>query len=85
MYRRGFACRQLEQIEQKIAEKEVSLEVLIPEWEEQKTRESTERQRLDEASVKLNLLFGKQGWASKFSVSAYRASQESALEASMRS
>jgi len=87
---------ELEQIEQKIAEKEASLEELTPEWEEQKNRESTEKRRLDEASAKLNLLFGKQGRASKFrtkaerdaflrheitSVSAYKASQESALEA----
>jgi len=87
---------ELEQIEQKIAEREASLEELTPEWEEQKIRESTEKRRLDEANAKLNLLFGKQGRASKFrtkaerdaflrheitSVSAYKASQESALEA----
>ena len=57
---------ELEQIEQKISEKEASLEELTPEWEEQKNRESTEKRRLDEASAKLNLLFGKQGRASKF-------------------
>jgi len=87
---------ELEQIEERVAEKEAALEELIPEWEEQKTRESIEKRRLDEASAKLNALFGKQGRASKFrtkaerdaflrheitSVSAYKASQESALEA----
>jgi len=61
-----------EQIEQKIAEKEASLEELILEWEGQKVRESTEKRRLDEATGKLNFLFGKQGQPSKSRTKAKR-------------
>jgi len=86
---------ELEQIEEKIAEKRGSLAELLPEWEEQRTLQATEKRRLDEASASLSALFAKQGRASKFrnkserdsflrqetsSVSAYKKNQESALE-----
>ena len=48
------------------------MEELIPEWEEQKIRKSAEKRRLDEASAKLNSLFGKQARASKFYTKAER-------------
>lgn len=87
---------ELEQVEQKIAEKEAQLQDLLPEWEELRNLEMTEKRRLDEANAKLNALFAKQGRATKFrtkserdaflkheitSLSAYKASQETALEA----
>lgn len=86
---------ELEQIEEKIAEKGGLLAELVPEWEEQRTLLATEKRRLDEASASLSALFAKQGRASKFrtkserdaflrqetsSVSAYKKNQESAME-----
>ena len=77
-------------------ELEELLEELLPEWEEQRALESTEKRRLEEASANLNSLFEKQGRVMKFrtkserdaflrhkiaSVSAYKANQASALEA----
>ena len=68
---------------------------MLPEWEEQRALESTEKRRLDEASASLNSLFAKQGRVTKFrtkserdtflrheiaSVSAYKTNQVSALE-----
>ena len=68
---------------------------MLPEWEEQRALESTEKRRLDEANANLNSLFAKQGRATKFrtkserdaflrqeiaSVSAYKTNQASALE-----
>ena len=55
----------LAQVQQKVAEKEAALVALLPEWEEQRTTEATEKRRLDEANAKLNALFAKQGRASK--------------------
>lgn len=86
---------ELEQIEEKIAEKGGLLANLLPKWEEQRTLQATEKKRLDEASANLSALFAKQGRASKFrtkserdaflrqeisSVSAYRKNQDSVLE-----
>ncbi|KAF9474585.1 structural maintenance of chromosome protein 3 [Pholiota conissans] len=86
---------ELEEIEEKIAEKEAVLEELLPEWEEQRTLEATEKRRLDEAGAQLASLYGKQGRATKFrtkserdaflrheitSVTTYKANQEVALE-----
>ena len=85
----------MEQVEEKVAEKEAFLQELLPEWQEQRALESTEKRRLDEASANLNSLFAKQGRATKFrtkserdaflrheigSVSAYKTNQASALE-----
>lgn len=85
----------MRQVEEKVAEKEALLEELLPEWEEQRALESTEKRHLDEASANLNSLFAKQGRVTKFrtkserdaflrheiaSVSAYKANQVSALE-----
>ncbi|KAF8904142.1 structural maintenance of chromosome protein 3 [Gymnopilus junonius] len=89
---------ELEQVERRIAEKEAQLQELLPEWEEQRNLEVTEKRRLDEASAKLNALFAKQGRATKFrtkserdaflkhetsSLSAYKANQEFALETTL--
>ena len=89
----------MEQIEEKVAEKEALLQELLPEWEEQRALESTEKRRLDEASANLNSLFAKQGRVTKFrtkserdaflrheiaSVSAYKNNQVSALEVTRR-
>jgi structural maintenance of chromosome 3 (chondroitin sulfate proteoglycan 6) len=86
---------ELEQIEEKITEKGNLLAELIPEWEEQRTLQATEKRRLDDASARLSALFAKQGRASKFrtkserdaflrqetsSVFAYQKNQESALD-----
>jgi len=86
---------ELENIERKIREKETILAELLPEWEEQRNLQATEKRRLDEASAKLNALFAKQGRASRFrtkaerdaflrqetsSVTAYKKNQESSLE-----
>lgn len=86
---------ELEQIEEKIAEKDALLAELLPEWEEQRALQATEKRRLDEASANLSALFAKQGRASKFrtkserdaflrqeisSVSAYKQNQETVLE-----
>lgn len=87
---------ELEQIEEKIEEKEGLLSQLLPEWEEKRALQAAEKRRLDEATANLSSLFAKQGRASKFrskserdvflrqeitSVSAYKENQESALEA----
>ncbi|KAF9524116.1 structural maintenance of chromosome protein 3 [Crepidotus variabilis] len=86
---------ELEEVEAKIAEKEALLEELIPEWEEQRAQEISEKRRLDEANAKLNALFAKQGRASKFrtradrdqflrqetaSVNSFKKSQEAVLQ-----
>ena len=85
----------MEQVEEKVAEKETFLQELLPEWEEQRALELSEKRRLDEANANLNSLFAKQGRATKFrtrserdaflrheiaSVSAYKTNQASALE-----
>ncbi|KAF5360848.1 hypothetical protein D9756_004551 [Leucocoprinus leucothites] len=76
--------------------KEAVLDDLLPQWEEQRNLESSEKRKLDEASTKLNTLFAKQGRVSKFrtraerdnylrneiaSMSNYQAGQTNALEA----
>ena len=86
----------MREVEEKVAEKEELLEELLPEWEEQRALESTEKRRLGEASANLNSLFVKQGRVTKFttkserdaflrheiaSVFAYKANQASTLEA----
>lgn len=86
---------ELEKVERKIRERENVLAELLPEWEEQRNLQATEKRRLDEASARLNALFAKQGRASRFrtkaerdtflrhetsSVTAYKENQESSLE-----
>lgn len=86
---------ELEEVEERITEKKSLLDGLLPEWEEQRALEITEKRRLDEASARLNALYAKQGRASKFrtkserdaylrqeiaSVTAYKKNQETALE-----
>jgi structural maintenance of chromosome 3 (chondroitin sulfate proteoglycan 6) len=64
--------RDLAQVEGKIAEREHTLSELLPEWEAQRTHESTEKRRLDETSAKLASLYAKQGRATKFRTKAER-------------
>ena len=87
----------LREVKEKVAEKEELLEELLPEWEEQRALESTEKRRLDEASANLNSLFVKQGRVTKFTTKSerdaflwhkiasvfaqYKANQASTLEA----
>ena len=88
---------EIEQLESQIEEKEEQLAELVPEWEQERTNEASEKKRLDEAAAKLGALFSKQGRASKFrtqrerdnflrqeiaSVGAYKKSQTTAYEAS---
>ena len=55
----------LKQIEEKVAGKEELLEESVPERQEHRALESTEKRRLDEASANLNSLFAKQGRVTK--------------------
>jgi len=88
---------EIKQLESQIEEKEEQLAELIPEWEQDRANEASEKKRLDEASAKLDALFSKQGRASKFrtqrerdnflrqeisSVGAYKKSQTAAYDAS---
>lgn len=87
---------ELEQVEQKISEKEAALAELLPDWEEHRMREASEKRKLDEANAKLGSLFAKQGRATKFrtraerdnylqheiaSMKSYQTTQSDALEA----
>jgi structural maintenance of chromosome 3 (chondroitin sulfate proteoglycan 6) len=75
--------------------KEAALNDLLPQWEEQRNLETSEKRRLDEASTRLSTLFAKQGRVSKFrtkterdhylrneitSMSNYQAGQAAALQ-----
>ena len=86
---------ELKEVDEKITEKKALLDGLLPEWEDQRALEITEKRRLDEASASLNALYAKQGRASKFrtksdrdaflrqeivSVTAYQKNQATALE-----
>ncbi|KAJ2929838.1 hypothetical protein H1R20_g7273, partial [Candolleomyces eurysporus] len=88
---------ELEQIQQRIQEKESALDAIFPEWEDRRAKEMAEKRRLDEASLRLAALFAKQGRATKFrskaerdnflrheidSMNTYKAGQQNALEAS---
>lgn len=76
--------------------KEAALNNIMPQWEQQRNLETSEKRKLDEASTKLSTLFAKQGRVSKFrtkaerdnylrneiaSMSNYLAGQAAALEA----
>ncbi|TEB30541.1 RecF/RecN/SMC protein [Coprinellus micaceus] len=73
---------ELEQIQERIAEKEESLAEVLPEWENWKGKEAVEKRRLDEASARL----ATKGERDNFlrheieSMKAYKATQASALE-----
>lgn len=71
------------------------MDAILPQWEQQKNLEMSEKRKLDEASTKLSTLFAKQGRVSKFrtkaerdnylrneiaSMSNYQAGQAAALE-----
>ncbi|KAF9038262.1 RecF/RecN/SMC protein [Hymenopellis radicata] len=85
------------QLSRQIKEKERDLQMLMPEWEDSRNREVTEKRRLDEANARISALHAKQGRASKFktkverdnylaqqitSMQAYETSQKSALQMS---
>ncbi|KAF8989039.1 P-loop containing nucleoside triphosphate hydrolase protein [Cyathus striatus] len=78
---------ELANVERDVTEKEAALNEIIPEWQEQRALEATEKRKLDETSAALSSLFAKQGRASKFrsteinSMKAYKTSQTAALEA----
>ncbi|TFK38980.1 structural maintenance of chromosome protein 3 [Crucibulum laeve] len=65
---------ELEKIRHKIAEKEETLNALLPEWQQQRSLETTEKRKLDEANARLAALFAKQGRASTFRTKAERDS-----------
>ncbi|KAJ6455782.1 structural maintenance of chromosome protein 3 [Mycena sanguinolenta] len=86
---------ELRQIEQQITMREDSLAELLPDWEEMRAREATERRAFDEVSARLGSLFAKQGRGAKFrtkgerdaflkqeitSMGAFRTSQAAALQ-----
>lgn len=86
---------ELAQVEEKIVEREETLQELTPEWEAQRALEATEKRKLDEASARLASLFAKQGRATKFrskgerdtflkgeiaSMKAFQKTQAAALE-----
>jgi len=63
---------ELDGIQRKIAEKELALATILPEYEEARAKEASEKRRLDEASAQLAALFAKQGRASRFRTKAER-------------
>ncbi|PPR05869.1 hypothetical protein CVT24_006623 [Panaeolus cyanescens] len=86
---------ELIKVESQVAEKEEQLAELLPEYEEQRSLEASEKKLLDSANARLSALFSKQGRASKFrtkherdtylrheinSVSTYRKNQAQVLE-----
>lgn len=87
---------ELSTAEKQISQKERELTKLIPQWESQRAKESTEKRQAREASTQLAALFAKQGRVNRFkskverdtflkndiaSVESYRTAQASALEA----
>jgi structural maintenance of chromosome 3 (chondroitin sulfate proteoglycan 6) len=86
---------ELADVQAQINEKEAELAELIPAWEAQKERETTEKRSLDHARSRLQTLYGKQGRLNRFrtkaerdtflrheiaAIGAYRKSQLTALE-----
>lgn len=65
---------ELSHIDDQIAEKEGVLGGLMPEWDAQRTRESMEKRKLDDANAKLAALFAKQGRVKRFRNKAERDS-----------
>jgi structural maintenance of chromosome 3 (chondroitin sulfate proteoglycan 6) len=63
---------ELVRIMEQITDKERGLEELLPEWEAQRFKETTEKRKLDEANVKLTALFAKQGRVNRFKTKAER-------------
>lgn len=55
-----------------MAEKEEHLNELLPEYEEQRALEASEKKLLDSANAQLSALFAKQGRASKFRTKSER-------------
>lgn len=84
------------EVNAKVTEKEAALQELLPQWDDQRTREAAEKRNLDEVNAKLGSLFAKQGRATKFrtkaerdaflrhelqSMNSYKAARTSALQA----
>ncbi|KAG5642310.1 hypothetical protein DXG03_003030, partial [Asterophora parasitica] len=63
---------ELARVEARISEKEAQLDELLPEWTDQRTLESAEKRKLDEASARLAALFAKQGRTTKFRTKSER-------------
>lgn len=64
--------RSLEQIKAEIARKEKALSKLIPEWEQKRNAEASEKRHLEDANAKLSGLFAKRGRNTKFRTKAER-------------
>ncbi|EGN98108.1 hypothetical protein SERLA73DRAFT_109452 [Serpula lacrymans var. lacrymans S7.3] len=62
----------LSAIEQQLADKEDELQQVLPQWEQQRLLESTERRQMEHARNKLSALFAKQGRVNRFSTQAER-------------
>ncbi|KAH9831249.1 structural maintenance of chromosome protein 3 [Rhodofomes roseus] len=86
---------ELNNVKSEIKEREDSLAALLPDWERQRTLETDEKRRLDEARARLDALFAKRGRLDRFrtraerdqflkgeiaSIDAYRTSQSAALD-----
>ncbi|KAH9935363.1 RecF/RecN/SMC protein [Fomitopsis serialis] len=86
---------ELDNVKAEIVQQERSLSTVLPEWEAQRTLETDEKRRLDEARARLDALFAKRGRLNRFrtraerdeflrgeiaSIGAYRTSQAGALE-----
>jgi structural maintenance of chromosome 3 (chondroitin sulfate proteoglycan 6) len=63
---------ELVQVTKQIDEREEELEELVPQWDSQRSKESTEKRNLDEANAKLSALFSKQGRVNRFKTKAER-------------
>ncbi|KAG6807005.1 hypothetical protein H0H93_002093, partial [Arthromyces matolae] len=69
---REGAEAELARIEREIAQKESTLERLIPQWEQKRAAETAEKRSLDEASARQAALFAKQGRTTKFRTKSER-------------
>ncbi|KAF8636227.1 hypothetical protein AX17_003713 [Amanita inopinata Kibby_2008] len=63
---RDTLLAELQSLEETIADRETALAGVLPEWEELRTKEATEKRQLDEANARLSALYAKQGRATKF-------------------
>lgn len=87
---------EIAKLTRQISAKERELQTLLPDWEAQRSKESTERRKLDHAEVKLKAAFSRQARATRFksraerdqclrheiaSIETYQATQTSALQA----
>ena len=59
-------------VEKQIKQKEKELESVLPQWEEQRVKESREKRKAQKASTQLDALFAKQGRVNRFRTKAER-------------